>query len=218
MSSRPQTQPLKATHLPLAGSVGRRLSGSVSLRAVGWLSARLGVAAAPDPRRRREVVRGSGRAQDRRVLPRHSRSPSCLAPSPPGRGGHVLPEDGALPAPARPHPEHWGGWGRRGLLPGHPSVPGQTLTVDLPSSSSPRSLTSSPASPSSPGPSRGSRGGAWAGAPHCTKWTEPCPDPARSSAGRVTLSQSCRFKEPVSLSPVGDGTRFFSFFSLILES
>lgn len=68
-----------------------------------------------------------------------------------------------------------------------------------------------------PGPSRGSRRGPWAGAHHCTKWTEPCPDPAPSSVGRVALSQSHLFKEPVSLSPVGDETRFFSFFSLILE-
>lgn len=155
------------------------------------------------------------------LLPRRSKSPSCLAPSPLGTGGHVLSEAGALPDPARPHPEDWGGWGeagRQGLPAGHP----QCARSDAHSGPSFLLLsTLSPCppqrSPSSPGPSRGSRGGAWAGAHHCTKWTEPCPDPAPSSVGRVTLSQSHLFKEPVSLPPVGDGTRFFPFFSLILE-
>lgn len=112
MSSCPQTQPIRATVIPsqalwVAGSLDQ------SLRAVGRVSARLGAAAAPDP----ETSRGGGAGLRRGprtggLLPRRSRSPSCPAPSPPGTGGHVLSEDGALPAPARPHPVDWGGWGR----------------------------------------------------------------------------------------------------------
>lgn len=152
MSNCPQTQPIRATVIPsqalwVAGSLDQ------SLRAVGRVSARLGAAAAPDP----ETSRGGGAGLRRGprtggLLPRRSRSPSCPAPSPPGTGGHVLSEDGALPAPARPHPVDWGGWGRweAAASPWPPSRPGQTLTVDLPSSSSlpsPHVLSSGPLPP-----------------------------------------------------------------------
>lgn len=120
----PQTQPLKATVFPsqalwVAGSLDQGLSGLWAGCRPGW-GRRLPQAP--------ETSRGGGAGLRRGpgtggLLLRCSRSLSCLAPSPPGTGGHVLSEDGALPAPARPHPEDWGGWGevgRRGLLPGYP--------------------------------------------------------------------------------------------------
>ena len=149
----PPDSAAKSRGCSLTGPVGRRLSGSGSLRAVGRVSAGLGAAAAPDP----ETSRGGGSGLRRGprtggLLPRRSRSPSCPAPSPPGTWPCPLGGWGsASPCSASPCGlGRRGEVGRRGLLPGTPSVRGQTLTVDLPSSSSlpsPHVLTSGPLPP-----------------------------------------------------------------------
>ena len=153
VSSRPQTQPLKAAVVPsqalwVAGSLDQGLSGLWAGCRPGW-----GAAAAPDP----ETSRGGGAGLRRGprtggLLPRRSRSLSCPAPSPPGTWPCPLGGWGsASPRSASPCGlGRRGEVGRRGLLPGTPSVRGQTLTVDLPSSSSlpsPHVLTSGPLPP-----------------------------------------------------------------------
>ena len=114
VSSRPQTQPLKAAVVPsqalwVAGSLDQGLSGLWAGCRPGW-----GRRLPQTLRRHGEVVRGSGGAPGQegcfRVAPgaRPARHHLLRA------RGHVLSEDGALPAPARPHPVDWGGGGRWG--------------------------------------------------------------------------------------------------------